>query len=133
MEFALGFALTTVALIWICTVNYRTSEETMMPIVAGLPLTDYIAINKSAQSFLPHTQGRHQKKRFRKALCPIRSFNPMGIEEIKHDLWMYTVSYRTSVETLLISTFNPIGIEEIKYDLKLVAVQMMAKNPEARN
>ena len=57
----------------------------------------------------------------------------MGIEDIKHDLWMYTVNYRTSVETMLISTFHPIGIEEIKYDLKLVAAQMMAKNPEARS
>merc|ERR1711974_488984 len=34
-------------------------------------LTDYIAVNKAATTFLPHTQGRYQKKAFRKALCPI--------------------------------------------------------------
>ena len=39
--------------------------------VADLSLVDYIAVNKAAQSFLPHTQGRYQAKRFRKALCPI--------------------------------------------------------------
>eukprot|EP00747_Dinoflagellata_sp_TGD_P103203 gnl/TRDRNA2_/TRDRNA2_168891_c0_seq6.p1 gnl/TRDRNA2_/TRDRNA2_168891_c0~~gnl/TRDRNA2_/TRDRNA2_168891_c0_seq6.p1 ORF type:complete len:222 (+),score=46.69 gnl/TRDRNA2_/TRDRNA2_168891_c0_seq6:85-666(+) len=39
--------------------------------VADLSLVDYIAIGKSAQSYLPHTQGRYQAKRFRKALCPI--------------------------------------------------------------
>merc|ERR1712060_53022 len=39
--------------------------------VSDLSLVDYIAIQKHAHSFLPHTQGRYQKKRFRKALCPI--------------------------------------------------------------
>merc|ERR1719343_627413 len=39
--------------------------------VSDLSLTDYIAVNKTSQVFLPHTQGRYQKKRFRKALCPI--------------------------------------------------------------
>merc|ERR1719400_1783659 len=39
--------------------------------VSDLSLVDYIAIAKSAHSFLPHTQGRYQKKRCRKALCPI--------------------------------------------------------------
>ncbi len=36
-----------------------------------LSLVDYIAVSKSAQLFLPHTQGRYQMRRFRKALCPI--------------------------------------------------------------
>merc|ERR1712224_23398 len=39
--------------------------------VADLSLVDYIAVGKSAQTFLSHTQGRYQAKRFRKALCPI--------------------------------------------------------------
>merc|ERR1719504_493838 len=39
--------------------------------VADLSLVDYIAIGKNAQTYLPHTQGRYQAKRFRKALCPI--------------------------------------------------------------
>merc|ERR1711924_5978 len=29
------------------------------------------ATQKNAPTFLPHTQGRYQKKRFRKAMCPI--------------------------------------------------------------
>merc|ERR1712217_11176 len=36
--------------------------------VSDLSLTDYIS---SDAKFLPHTQGRYQAKRFRKALCPI--------------------------------------------------------------
>merc|ERR1712238_374084 len=41
--------------------------------MGDLSLVDYIAVNQrvSAQTFLSHTQGRYQKKRFRKALCPI--------------------------------------------------------------
>merc|ERR1711920_560647 len=39
--------------------------------VTDLSLTDYIAVNKGAQTFLPHTAGRYNKKRFRKAMCPI--------------------------------------------------------------
>lgn len=40
--------------------------------VADLSLHDYIAVTqKSAQVWLPHTAGRYQKKRFRKAACPI--------------------------------------------------------------
>jgi small subunit ribosomal protein S5e len=33
---------------------------------------DYIAVkSKKAQVFVPHTAGRYQAKKFRKALCPI--------------------------------------------------------------
>merc|ERR1711862_332693 len=39
--------------------------------VLDLSLVDYIAVSKSTHSFIPHTQGRYQQKRFRKALCPI--------------------------------------------------------------
>lgn len=39
--------------------------------VSDLSLTDYIAVDKNAYTFLPHTQGRYQKRAFRKALCPI--------------------------------------------------------------
>ncbi|CAE7230293.1 RPS5B [Symbiodinium sp. CCMP2592] len=48
--------------------QYRTYEDVML---SDLSLVDYIAVNKAAQSFLPHTQGRYQMRRFRKALCPI--------------------------------------------------------------
>lgn len=34
-------------------------------------LSDYIAINQKASVYLPHTAGRYNTKRFRKASCPI--------------------------------------------------------------
>eukprot|EP00405_Crypthecodinium_cohnii_P017351 CAMPEP_0206448260 /NCGR_PEP_ID=MMETSP0324_2-20121206/17345_1 /ASSEMBLY_ACC=CAM_ASM_000836 /TAXON_ID=2866 /ORGANISM="Crypthecodinium cohnii, Strain Seligo" /LENGTH=62 /DNA_ID=CAMNT_0053917327 /DNA_START=83 /DNA_END=268 /DNA_ORIENTATION=- len=37
--------------------------------IADLSLEDYIAVH-GKETFLPHTQGRFQKKKFRKALCP---------------------------------------------------------------
>mmetsp|Transcript_55812 Transcript_55812/g.88454 ORF Transcript_55812/g.88454 Transcript_55812/m.88454 type:complete len:194 (-) Transcript_55812:8-589(-) len=39
--------------------------------VADMSLADYIAVKQSNYTYLPHTQGRYQKKRFRKAMCPI--------------------------------------------------------------
>eukprot|EP00389_Voromonas_pontica_P018348 GDKH01028865.1.p2 GENE.GDKH01028865.1~~GDKH01028865.1.p2 ORF type:complete len:204 (-),score=70.68 GDKH01028865.1:91-702(-) len=39
--------------------------------VADLSLVDYIAVKEKAQVYTPHTGGRYQKKRFRKAQCPI--------------------------------------------------------------
>jgi len=39
--------------------------------VSDLSLVDYIAFKGAAGVFLPHTAGRYQKKRFRKAACPI--------------------------------------------------------------
>ncbi|CAJ1361772.1 unnamed protein product [Effrenium voratum] len=45
-----------------------TYEDVML---SDLSLVDYIAVNKTAHLFLPHTQGRYQMRRFRKALCPI--------------------------------------------------------------
>lgn len=39
--------------------------------VQDITLKDYIAIDKKAAVYLPHTAGRYQKKRFHKALCPI--------------------------------------------------------------
>jgi len=39
--------------------------------VRDISLVDYIACTGSHAVFLPHTAGRYQKKRFRKASCPI--------------------------------------------------------------
>ncbi|VWU52478.1 40S ribosomal protein S5, putative [Hepatocystis sp. ex Piliocolobus tephrosceles] len=39
--------------------------------IADLSLVDCIAISQKACVYTPHTAGRYQKKRFRKALCPI--------------------------------------------------------------
>jgi len=39
--------------------------------VEDISLTDYIPVKGKAAKYLPHTAGRYQVKRFRKALCPI--------------------------------------------------------------
>mmetsp|Transcript_17508 Transcript_17508/g.41424 ORF Transcript_17508/g.41424 Transcript_17508/m.41424 type:complete len:224 (+) Transcript_17508:74-745(+) len=39
--------------------------------VRDISLVDYIACTGDHATFLPHTAGRYQKKRFRKASCPI--------------------------------------------------------------
>eukprot|EP00744_Colponema_vietnamica_P000151 GILI01000283.1.p1 GENE.GILI01000283.1~~GILI01000283.1.p1 ORF type:complete len:218 (+),score=74.35 GILI01000283.1:67-654(+) len=39
--------------------------------VADISLTDYIALKGKAVVYIPHTAGRYQVKRFRKAQCPI--------------------------------------------------------------
>jgi len=39
--------------------------------VSDISLQDYIAVKPERATFLPHTQGRWQAKRFKKAQCPI--------------------------------------------------------------
>jgi ribosomal protein uS7 len=39
--------------------------------ISDISLTDYIAVSGKHATFLPHTAGRYQKKRFRKAACPL--------------------------------------------------------------
>ncbi|XP_025112474.1 LOW QUALITY PROTEIN: 40S ribosomal protein S5-like [Pomacea canaliculata] len=39
--------------------------------VSDISLTDYIAVKEKYAKFLPHSAGRYQVKRFRKAQCPI--------------------------------------------------------------
>jgi len=39
--------------------------------VSDISLTDYIAVKDKSAKFLPHSAGRYQMKRFRKAQCPI--------------------------------------------------------------
>jgi len=39
--------------------------------VGDISLADYIAVKEKHAKFLPHSAGRYQAKRFRKALCPI--------------------------------------------------------------
>merc|ERR1712188_242015 len=47
-----------------------------------IPLTDYIAANPENACFLPHSAGRWQKKRFKKAQCPI-------VERLTNSLMMH--------------------------------------------
>lgn len=39
--------------------------------VSDISLVDFIAVKGKNATFVPHTAGRYQRKRFRKALCPI--------------------------------------------------------------
>ncbi len=39
--------------------------------INDISLEDYIAVKPKFAVYLPHTAGRYQKKRFRKAQCPI--------------------------------------------------------------
>lgn len=39
--------------------------------VGDISLDDFIAVKAKDATYLPHTAGRYQVKRFRKALCPI--------------------------------------------------------------
>merc|ERR1711966_209432 len=39
--------------------------------VQDISLQDYIAVGRKYAQYLPHSAGRFQKKRFRKATCPI--------------------------------------------------------------
>ncbi|KAI6191677.1 30S ribosomal protein S7 [Aphelenchoides bicaudatus] len=39
--------------------------------VSDMSLSDYIAVKEKAAKYLPHSAGRYQIKRFRKATCPI--------------------------------------------------------------
>merc|ERR1712110_1118511 len=50
--------------------------------VSEIPLTDYIAANPNSACFLPHSAGRWQKKRFKKAQCPI-------VERMTNSLMMH--------------------------------------------
>ncbi len=39
--------------------------------VTDISLEDYVAVKPKFAVYVPHTAGRYQKKRFRKAQCPI--------------------------------------------------------------
>eukprot|EP00353_Schmidingerella_taraikaensis_P005681 CAMPEP_0185579776 /NCGR_PEP_ID=MMETSP0434-20130131/15410_1 /TAXON_ID=626734 ORGANISM="Favella taraikaensis, Strain Fe Narragansett Bay" /NCGR_SAMPLE_ID=MMETSP0434 /ASSEMBLY_ACC=CAM_ASM_000379 /LENGTH=192 /DNA_ID=CAMNT_0028197875 /DNA_START=27 /DNA_END=605 /DNA_ORIENTATION=+ len=39
--------------------------------IGDVPLEDFIAVQPQGMVYLPHTAGRYQMKRFRKATCPI--------------------------------------------------------------
>mmetsp|Transcript_15094 Transcript_15094/g.22466 ORF Transcript_15094/g.22466 Transcript_15094/m.22466 type:complete len:138 (+) Transcript_15094:81-494(+) len=39
--------------------------------ISDMSLEDYISVKGKHATFLPHTAGRYQKKRFRKAACPL--------------------------------------------------------------
>merc|ERR1712137_1148682 len=65
--------------------SFNMAEEDLRPVevklfgkwsyeeieVKDISLEDYIAVKTKSAVFVPHTAGRYQKKRFRKAQCPI--------------------------------------------------------------
>merc|ERR1711916_285452 len=50
--------------------------------MGDIALRDYMAISQKAQQFIPHSAGRWQKKRFRKAQCPV-------VERLTNSLMMH--------------------------------------------
>merc|ERR1712137_1421075 len=65
--------------------SFNMAEEDLRPVevklfgkwsyeeieVKDISLEDYIAVKTKSAVFVPHTAGRYQRKRFRKAQCPI--------------------------------------------------------------
>ena len=52
--------------------------------VTDISLEDYIAVKPKFAVYVPHTAGRYQKRRFRKALCPIVERCVIVIDLIPH-------------------------------------------------
>ncbi|CDI79635.1 40S ribosomal protein S5, putative, partial [Eimeria acervulina] len=79
--------------------------------VSDLSLVDYLAIKGKAAVLTPHTAGRYQKKRFRKALCPL-------VERLVNSLMMHG---RNSGKKLL-------AIRIVQHAFDIIAL-MTDKNP----
>merc|ERR1711906_74898 len=70
--------------------------------VSEIPLMDYIAANPENACFLPHSAGRWQKKRFKKAQCPI-------VERLTNSLMMFGRNNGKKVMAVhLVTDANPI-------------------------
>lgn len=56
-----------------CSLNLIASPDTTASSlqVSDMALEDYIAVKPKFARYVPHSAGRYQKKRFRKAQCPI--------------------------------------------------------------
>mgnify|MGYP000479079496 CR=1 FL=1 len=52
----------------LCAVFRNLSE---VDTTADISLSDYLPVKDKAAVYVPHTAGRYQKKRFRKASCPL--------------------------------------------------------------
>ncbi|CDJ57389.1 40S ribosomal protein S5, putative [Eimeria maxima] len=79
--------------------------------VSDLSLVDYLSIKGKAAVLTPHTAGRYQKKRFRKALCPL-------VERLVNSLMMHG---RNSGKKLL-------AIRIVQHAFNIIAL-MTDKNP----
>jgi len=54
-----------------CSSHHRLHSPRPLLQINDISLEDYIAVKPKFAVYVPHTAGRYQKKRFRKALCPI--------------------------------------------------------------
>ena len=63
--------------------------------VNDISLADYIAVKERAAKTLPHTAGRYQVKRFRKAHCPI-------VERLVSSLMMHGRNNGKKIKTMMI-------------------------------
>lgn len=62
--------------------QHRAYDPNLRPQVNDISLEDYIAVKVKSAQFVPHTAGRFQTKRFRKAQCPI-------VERLVNSLMMH--------------------------------------------
>jgi hypothetical protein len=61
-----------VFVICVCWYSYNNNKRPLEEVeISDFSLKDYIPVKDKASVFLPHTAGRYQKKRFRKAQCPL--------------------------------------------------------------
>ena len=58
-------------LLWSAVSEPCMTRKSLFPQVSDMALEDYIAVKTKFARYVPHTAGRYQKKRFRKAQCPI--------------------------------------------------------------
>ncbi|XP_026191109.1 40S ribosomal protein S5 [Cyclospora cayetanensis] len=79
--------------------------------VSDLSLVDYLAIKNKAAVLTPHTAGRYQKKRFRKAQCPL-------VERLVNSLMMHG---RNSGKKVM-------AIRIVRHAFEIIAL-MTDKNP----
>uniref|UniRef100_A0A1I8GCY9 Ribosomal_S7 domain-containing protein n=1 Tax=Macrostomum lignano TaxID=282301 RepID=A0A1I8GCY9_9PLAT len=63
--------------------------------VSDIALADYIAVKDKAARYVPHSAGRYQVKRFRKALCPI-------VERVTNSLMMHGRNNGKKIKAMMI-------------------------------
>merc|ERR1712241_1279403 len=80
--------------------------------VNDISLNDYIAVKEKFAKYLPHSAGRYQVKRFRKALCPI-------VERMACSLMMHGRNNGKKLKAIRI----------IKQTLEIIAVLNPEQNP----
>merc|ERR1712032_1054710 len=65
--------------------------------VNDISLNDYIAVKEKYAKYLPHSAGRYQVKRFRKAMCPIverQAVDVSPLRRVNQAIWLLCTGAR---------------------------------------